>query len=296
MAHRSQGSQNARVPGGICPYHRGMVILLSLLCAFGLAQAQNTSLLLPKAAPVYAQPKSEARLLFMAKEGERVVVRKKGPRYSSVEIRRGGQWKTGFILNSDLVRETSWGRPRGDFGMGGGGLYSYFRHAGKSFETDDQVQYTTTEFTSTAASPFVLIQFFHEDFWRLILTYRRTDFESSASTNVPGARPRELRLQHTMFSAIIQKMWTPLKSKNWYSGLGVEVSRATEAHLVLGANQLPVASEDLPTYFGGHLAMGAQLDLRWRLSLFTELRVTGYFNQDPMVFGAEVGAGLIYWP
>jgi hypothetical protein len=250
---------------------------------------------MPKATPVYVKPQAGAQLLIMTKEGEKVAVRQRGAAYTRVQVKRGGKWRTGYIVSADLDNpEVS--TPRGDFGFGAGGMYSYLRHGAKEFETDDQVQYQTEEFTSGTFSPFVTIQYGQKDFWRLILAYRTTEFSSTAPTDLPGAAPRELTLEHTMISGTIQKMWTPLGKPVLYYGIGLEASKATDAELTLGGVNLPVASEDLPTYLGGHAALGGQLDMGRSLSAFGELRLGGYFNQAPIIMSAEAAFGLLFWP
>lgn len=271
-----------------------MLAILSLVLGWSLASAEVRWVYLPKASPIYASARSEARLLFIASEGEKVAVRQQGGLYSRVSVKRDGKWRHGYILSSDLKARGS--GPRGNFGFGGGGIFTHLQHGGKSFETEDQVQYETEDFTSTSFSPFILAQYLKENFWRLILAYRQTDYTSSAITDIPNAVPRDLELQHFMYSGTIQKMWTPLAKPNLYFGLGLEVSRTSEVHLALGGQELPVASEDLPTYFGGHLAVGFQQDIWNGFSFFVEGRGLLYVNQSPIILGAEIAGGLMYWP
>jgi len=271
------------------------LVLTLLLHITGALAADLEWLNMPKATPVYVQPRAGAQILVMTQEGEKIALRQRGKTYSRVQVKRDGKWRLGYVVNSDLESPevvTS----RGDFGFAGGGMYSYLRHGGKEFETDDQVQYSTEEFASSSFSPFLLVQYGQEDFWRLIVAYRLTEYSSTATTDVPGARPRDLTLRHSMISVTIQKMWTPLAKPVLYYGLGVEMSRALEAELILGGIELPVASEDLPTYVGGHVAVGGQLDMGRSLAAFAELRMGGYFNQSPIILDVEAAVGLLFWP
>jgi hypothetical protein len=273
-----------------------MSLLLSLFFMINTAGAEEIEWLnLPNAVPVFTKPIEGASLLVMTKEGERIVIRKRGDRYTRVQVLRGGKWRAGYVFNTDLESPdvvTS----RGEFGFGAGGLYSYLQHAGKDFETDDQVQYSTEDFMSTSFSPFLLMQYGQEDFWRFIFTYRLTAYTSSANTNLSATNGRALSLDHTMYSAILQKMWTPLAKPVFYYGFGLEASKAGDAKLVLGGSHLPVAAEDLPTYLGGHAAVGGQFDFGRSLSAFAELRLGGYVNQTPFILSAEAALGVLYWP
>ena len=273
-----------------------MLLLLGFFFCLNNAGAADIEWLnMPKAVPVYTKPLEGASLLVMTKEGERIAVRKRGSIYTRVQVKRAGKWRVGYVFSSDLESPdvvTS----RGEFGFGAGGMYSYLKHAGKDFETDDQVQYSTEDFTSSSFSPFFLVQYGQQDFWRFIFTYRLTAYTSSASTDLPGASGRTLTLDHTMYSVILQKMWTPFSKPNVYYGFGLEASKAGDAELVLGGINLPVASEDLPTYLGGHAALGGQLDFGRSLSAFAELRLGGFMNQTPFILSAEVALGMLFWP
>ena len=99
-----------------------------------------------------------------------------------------------------------------------------------------------------------------------------------------------------MISGALQKVWTPFGRPFFYAGGGLEVARAIEANLTLGGVNLPVASGDLPTYLGGHLVAGGQLEMGRSLTGFAELRAGGYFNQSPMILSFEGALGLLFWP
>lgn len=273
-----------------------MSFLLSLLLTLTFVHGESLEwVTLPKAIPVFTKPEMGAALLVMTNEGEKVAVRQRGAAYTRVQVKRDGKWKAGYVLTSDFENpEVS--SPRGQFAFGLGGLYSYLHHAKKEFETDDQVQYTTDSFSSSTFSPFLTIQYGNQNFWRLHLAYRTTEYSSSASTDVPGSVPRDLSLEHSMISGVVQKMWTPLGRPVLYLGVGIEAARAIDANLSLGGVNLTVASGDLPTYLGGHLAFGGQLEMGRSLSAFAEFRAGGYFNQSPIIMSAEGALGLMFWP
>lgn len=278
-----------------CLFSIILPLILTIALDAGAVAAEIEWLNMPKSIPVYAAPKEGASLLVMTTEGEKIAVRQRGARFARVQVKRGGTWKVGYVYTADLDSPEVLSS-RGEFAFGGGGMYSYLMHSGKEFETDDQVQYSTKDFTSGSFSPFLMAQYGATDFWRLIFAYRLTDYASTAMTDVPGAAPRELTLEHSMLSFTLQKVWTPLTKPNFYFGLGAEVSRTIESNLILGGNKLAVATEDMPTYVGGQLIVGGQFDMVRSLSAFAELRVLGFFNQTPMIMGGEVALGLLYWP
>ena len=273
-----------------------MTLILYIWLLFAPAYAVPVEwVTLPHSIPVYTRPVEGAPLLTMSTAGEKIAVRQRGALWARVQIKRLGQWKMGYLTVADLDGPGV-STPRGDFGFGAGGLFTYLSHGAKKFMTDDHVEYTTGDFTSTTASPTLVLQYGRESFWRLLLTYRLTDYISDTVTDLPGAQARELSLSHTMFSVAVQKVWTPLAKPILYLGLGLEVSRATSAELEMGGVKLPVADEDLPTYVGGHGVVGVQIDLARPLSAFAEVRALGYFNQTPLVYGVEGAGGLIFWP
>lgn len=252
---------------------------------------------LQQEAPVYARPSVDAKVLFKAKAGEKLAIRKRGLEFSRVQVKRDGKWKSGYLLNEDLFKEPEApSKISGDWGVGGGFLYTQLQHKGKSFETEDQVQYTTDAYSSTSMSPFFVIQYLQRDFWRVFATYRMTDYTSKARTNVSGSQERKVELQHKMFSVIVQRLWTPFAADVFYFGGGVEMSKSMSADLKLGGNKVPVATEDLPTYFGGQGVVGGQFQFASWLSAFVEVRGLVYLNQSPTVMGAEAAAGLLIWP
>jgi hypothetical protein len=273
-----------------------MYFFLNLFfCISTVSAAEIEWLNLPTAVPVFAKPAEGASLLVMTKEGERIGVRRRGKTYTRVQVQRAGKWKVGYVFNTDL-ESTEAIASRGEFGFGAGGLYSYLRHGGKDFETNDQVQYSTEDFASSSFSPSLMVQFGQDDFWRFVFNYRLTAYTSSAKNDLPGASVRSLSLDHTMYSVILQKMWTPLSKPVFYYGFGLEASKAGDAQLVLGGINLPVSAKDLPTYLGGHAALGGQIDFGRSFSAFSEFRLGAFVNQSPFILSAEIAVGILFWP
>jgi hypothetical protein len=241
---------------------------------------------------VYKSTVDDAPLLLMANAGERVAVRGRGRGFARIQVKRGGKWRIGYIRIEDLDSKDE---PEGaSWGFGGGGDYTYLKQDKKQFETADQVNYSIGATSSTSFSPWLALQTSRQDFWRVILTYRLADFSSQQTTDVALSQANALRLKYAMISGTIQKMWN--LNRTFYGGLGVEFSRALSASLTIGGSQFPVDQSNLPTYVGGHVALGYQNWVNSKLSFFFEMRAQGYFNQSPMIFGAEGVLGLIYWP
>lgn len=274
-------------------------MFLAILAFLGPVWAADVEWMhLPKEATVYAKPNMDADVVHEAEAGEKIGVRKRGLEYSRIQYKSDGKWRMGYIMNEDLFAEASPVKalkPRGDWGLGGGGLYTRLQHAGKNFETEDQVKYETDAYESTSTSYFTVVQWMSEDFWRLFATYRTTDYKSRARTNVVGAQTRDVELQHQMFSVILQRMWTPFSSKIFYFGVGGEISSSLSAKLTLGGNNVPVEKQDLPTYAGLQGVVGGQFQMTSWLSAFVEIRMLAYLNQSPTVLGGEVAAALLYW-
>lgn len=243
---------------------------------------------------VYKTPAEDSELLLMGGSGERVAVRARSTAkgFAKVQIKRGGKWRLGYIRLSDLevkeaVSEEGWG-------FGGGAEYTYLQQGGKQFDTADQVNHKIAATSSTALSPFFLVQTSREDFWRMILAYRLVAYSSKQTTDVSANVANDVKLNYTMTSGTLQRMWN--LNRSFYLGGGVEVSKALSASLKISGSKIPVDQSTLPTYVGGHVAVGYQKWFGHRWSVFAEGRAGGYFNQSPMIYGAEGVLGLIYWP
>jgi hypothetical protein len=175
-------------------------------------------------------------------------------------------------------------------------MYSYYVQKGKSFQTDDEVQYTTTDYTSTAFSPALVVQTDEQDFWRLTIAQKKTHYKAVATEDVVGTQPQGIDLQQTFLSALLQRAWTPHSMQKLYYGLGVEVAKATSVSLQLGARILPTASDDMPLYVGAQGFGGGEWPLTHSLSIYGEARLEYVMNQSPGILAAEAAVGLLYWP
>jgi hypothetical protein len=240
---------------------------------------------------VYKSARENAPLMLMANAGEKVAVRARGRGFARIQIKRAGKWRVGYIRLEELESRNE---PEGFWGLGFGGDYTYLKQAQRQFETADQVNYSLGAASSTSFSPWLTVQSERRDFWRAILTYRLIDFSTQQTTDVALSQANAIKLKYAMISGTIQKMWS--FNRAFYAGLGVEVSKAISASLTIGGSRFPVGQSNLPTYFGGHGAIGYQNWVSSKWSFFLEVRAQGYFNQSPMILGAEGALGLIYWP
>jgi hypothetical protein len=244
--------------------------------------------------PIFAKPSSSSRVLYYTNEGEELGVRSKTGDFTKIQVKRSGKWRAGYIYTRDLLSQKPAATTSG-LGVGGGVMYSYLQQGSKSFETEDQVQYQTSDFTSTALSFDFALQYGRRDFWRLIGAYRRTDYSTTARTNV-SATSNDVRVQHSMVSVAGQKVWNFGKSDALYFGAGAEFARALSATVKVGNSNVPTSDEDLPTYMGVQGILGLQFKMGSSLSCFAEFRPLLYLNQSPMVMGAELVVNALYWP
>jgi hypothetical protein len=269
-----------------------LFILMYILLGAGRSFAAIEWIRLKDNTAVYKSTQDNAALLLMANAGEKVAVRGRGRGFARIQIKRGGKWRVGYIRLEEL--ESNDEPEAGAWGFGGGGDYTYLKQGRKQFETADQVNYSLGATSSTSFSPWFAAQSARQDFWRAILTYRLVDFSTQQTTDVALSQANALKLKYTMLSGALQKMWN--FNRAFYSGLGIEFSRALSASLTIGGSRFPVDQSNLPTYIGGHIALGYQNWVSSKWSFFLEVRAQGYFNQSPMIFGAESALGLIYWP
>lgn len=242
--------------------------------------------------PIFAKPSSSARVLYYTNEGEELGLRGKTGEFTKVQVKRQGKWRAGYLYSRDLLKEKSSAAVSG-LGAGGGVMYSYLTQGGKSFETEDQVRYETTDFKSTALSFDFLLQFKRKNFWRLIGAYRKTAYTTTAKTNVSAVQ-KDVEVQHSMVSVAAQRVWN--LSDALYFGIGVEAARALSATVSISGSSVPTSDEDLPTYMGVMGIAGVQFKMGASLSAFAELRPLFYVNQSPMVMGAELVVNALYWP
>ena len=177
----------------------------------GAARAES-SIHVPKALSVYQSPESDGKILFYLQKGESVVTTPAlEPGFLQIQVKRGGKRRTGYILESDLAEaDQAAARLEKTWGFGLGGQYSYFTQKGKSFQTDDQVQWTTTTYNSSMSSPFLTVQMDMHDFWRLTLSQKKTSYSAAASNNGGSQTTQSVNLQQTFFRVCCRKLGHPL--------------------------------------------------------------------------------------
>lgn len=243
--------------------------------------------------PLYESNEIEARELFLLHEGETVKAEPTSDdEYYRVRVKRQGRWRTGFVEMTELKEIV--GKSDRVWAVGAGYQVGSVQQKGKSFTLQDQVTYTTDEFKSSASSPYVVAQLGETNFWRAELFQRTTHFRSNATTDVGTSN--SLSLQETFVSGLLQKAWTPFATKAIYFGLGFELDRAVSMNLKFGSSELKTSSEDLPTYVGGQIFVGASYLVLPNLSFYAEGRFTDVLNQSPSLLIYEGTAGVLYWP
>lgn len=272
-----------------------MSFLFGLLLSLSVA-AQSSWIKAPHDhIPIFSKADNQAPVLYYTNQGEKVGVLQTGRSYLKVKVYRSGKWKLGYIYTKDLRPEGRSESPVKGLGLLIGPLFTYLKQGTKSFTTEDQVHYTTDEFTSTAPSFAFGLQMGRKDFWRAILTYRQTEFSGEARTDVAGAPARDVIVEHQMVSGTFQKLWT-LGAGSFYYGAGIELAKAIGASVKISGSSVPTGDEALPMYFGVHGILGLQLNVTDRFSFSIEARPLAYPNQDPMVMGVEGAAALLFWP
>ncbi len=245
--------------------------------------------------PVYQTPAAEARILFYLIQGERAQVTPISQEgYVRMRIKRGNKWRSGYLLKSDVASPLTMGQGR-KWGFGGGYQYTYLSQKAKNFETEDQVKYTTTDYTSHSASPFLAAQYGQENFWRVTFSAKSTHYTSTAATDILGSNVKPIRLNHTFYSLLLQYGVSPFDLRHFYLGLGAELAKATKVQIVLGDQELASNSQDLPLYAGAQVFAGTNWFLLERLSAYADFRFTVIANQTPMIFQTEIVGGLMFW-
>jgi len=265
-----------------------MHLLLLLLLSF---HAWADIITIDREIPVYQSPADGARVLFYGRPGDTINTQPATDQYLKVKIGHKGK---GYIKKTELnplgevEAETEWA-------FGGGLVFTSLQQKGKSFETSDEVQYTTSSYSSTGLAPFLVGQMGAKDFWRLTVAEKQTHYKSSASKNVPGDSTQSIDLQQTFISGLLQKAWNPAFAPKMYYGAGLELAKATAVNLKLGGSTLPTTSDDEPTYFGLQGFVGGEWSLSHSFSVYGEGRLEYIVNQSPAIYSYEVAAGLLYW-
>jgi hypothetical protein len=270
-----------------------------VLVGGGLANAQ-TILKAPREIPVYQSTMDDPRVIFYLRKGEPVsVAPARHPEYYEIRVNRNGKARAGYIQKLEVEE---FEQKVNVYDVGGtkswalalGGQYTSLTQGSKSFDTQEPVHYTTTQFKSSASSIFVSVQMDYNDFWRLTLAQKKTHYTSTARDNV-STRVQNINLEQTFVSVLLQKAWCPFQWKLWYFGLGLEAAKATAVSLKLDAVEVPTTSDNMPLYLGGQLFVGAHVLLAKTFSLFTEFRYEQIVNQSPPISGLEISLGFLYW-
>jgi hypothetical protein len=279
------------------PYHEKMSLLIAMLLT--LSAHADDSYDVQRETPVYQKSSDDARVVFNLHPGEKAWTSpSKSEDFWRLRVQRKGRWYQGFVRREDVAGPLNLPAhtARGNWGLGGGLEYTSLLQKGKSFETDDQVQYSTSDYKSLAIAPFFVGQWHYEDFWRLTLAQKKTHYTATATANVVGSSTKAVTLEQTFFSALLQKAWMPLERKSFYYGVGAEFAKATAVNVTLGSASLPTSSEDFPVYFGPMMFWGGSLSLNQSVSLYLEGRFEYIANQSPGIYSLEVALGLLYWP
>lgn len=272
-----------------------MHLLLALFLTTRVSWA-DASLEVPRDTPVYQSTVPNARVLFYLHHSEHASqTPAPDPEFTRIRVNRKGKWYSGFVRIADVEEQGE--TPSGhEWGLSLGGQYTSLMQKGKNFEANDSVQYSTTDYKSYETSGFVSVQMSQTDFWRLSVAQKKTHYQAFATTDVVGTPVKPIDLQQTFISGLLQKAWMPLRQKNLYFGLGIEVAKATSVTLMYGPSVLTTTSQDLPTYFGVLAFVGGRIHLTQSWSLFGEGRVEYIANQAPAIYGLEGALGLVFWP
>lgn len=272
----------------------GMFLLFTLFLS--IVHAQEAVYEIQRETPVYHKASFDSRVAFILHGGEKIVALPgKNPQFLRAKVQRKGKFFGGYVNRLDVTGDVP-AHVRGEWGFGLGGEYTSLTQNSKTFETADEVQYTTTDYHSTSMAPLLTVQLHYVDFWRLTVANKRTHYTGSAKTNVSGAVAQSVDLQMNFWSALLEKAWMPFESKNFYLGAGVEVARANSITIKLGTNELTSSPSDIPTYLGVLAFAGGTLSLTQSLSLYGEGRFEYIANQQPAIHGLEAALGLVYWP
>lgn len=274
-----------------------MHVLLSLwfLWAQAAHAIEPTSLNAPKALAVKQKPGDPYRTLFYVQRGEKVWLYEEQGEWTRVKSKNRGKWVTGYILTVDLNSAPEPEPPRRrTFAVGLGLTYSNLSQNGKSFETDDEVKYTLSSYSSASAWPFIVAQSRQEDFWRVRLGYRIANFKGTAHTDVGGTY-QKVEVGQRMVSLAVERAWNLPRWKSFYAGAGGEADKGIDITVRLAGSDLPTSSSDLQSYFGVVGIAGWQTHLLDEFSIFAEGRIAVFLSQAAPVYGYEAAVAGLYW-
>jgi hypothetical protein len=273
-----------------------MHLILTLCLTWAAAWADSTIMYVPASTPVYSNPLEDATKMFFLARREKVLVIGVEGDFSKIHVKRNGRVMQGYVLTSQLAsRLEPLPIPDEGYGFGPGMVYTQLTQNGKSFQTEDQVTYTTSTYSSKQTSPFLLLQIGRHDFWRIWLGLRSVAFTGSARTDITGAPSKSVDLRYKMIDLGLQRAWTPFSFfRPLYMGFGMEAARATSMKLTLNNMVLPTQDSDLPLYLGAHGVVGFHFILSKKVSAAVEVRAGSYLNQSVPVMAFE-GSGAVFW-
>lgn len=270
--------------------------VLFVLLGFRAAWAEPTIHPVRFETPVYEAPQPGSKVLFYLHVGETISITSPHPLdFLEIRVKRKGKRRRGFVKKIDLEESHRAPRVERQWGVGSGYQYAALTQKGRSFTTDDQVEYKTTEYKSTMNSVLFMVQWKPENFWRLSLAMKKTTFVGSASNSVTGS-VQAIELKQTFYSALLQRAWNPLPWKFFYLGAGGEIAKATSQELKFSGQTLAITDTPLPTYIGLMGFLGAQVKALDSMSVFMEAGYEMIMNQSPSISEYAVSVGIMYWP
>lgn len=220
-----------------------------------------------------------------------------GPRdngYRRIRVYRDGRWRAGYV-SVDALENMGGAASFGEWGLGAGVLYSVLTQAQRSFKTQDEVEYATSDYKSSSSFPLLVGQMGRNSFWRYSFSLRKTDFLGSATSSVSGSAQKRIALRHTMIGVALQRGWTLTWARWFVYGAGVEIARALKTELTFDGAEIPTTGVNNPLYVMPHALLGVQMPIGRRFLLSIESRLNLVPNQSPLVYGFDVSGSLLYW-
>jgi hypothetical protein len=264
-----------------------------LFALLGLGfQAHGEVITLPEDTVVYGHPDSDARVTFRLAAGSRVAAAKPARGFRFIKFKRRGKIHSGYIQALTKARSNE-NQPRFAFGVGI--LNSNLSQNGKSFATADQVNYTTSKYSSSNTYPELIAQYgLPTSYWRLKLAQRISNFKSSATKDLMGSGPQPLYVDYTFLSGVLQKTWPLLTNRFFYWGLGAEVAQGSSVKVTLGGVNLQTSTTDKPTFLGVEGLAGGTVSIWNGFSGFVEAEYIVIANQSPLIMGLQINLGITY--
>lgn len=242
---------------------------------------------------VYKTPTAGAQPVYTVGVDERMQIGSRTNGYRRVLVYRGSRWRTGYVSIDDLERMGS--VSFGEWGLGFSFFHSSLTQAGRTFKTEDEVQYVTSDYKGSSSFPALVAQVGRNSFWRFLLIPRTTDYSGAATSSVSGSAQKKISLRHSMVSAALQKGWTAKWFRPLYWVLGLEVARAMKTELTFDGLNVPTTGVNNPLYVIPHTVVGMQFNLVGNLLFNVEGRFSAVPNQSPLVYGWEFSSSLLYW-